>query len=204
MNLENATAFCRVIDAELARREKRGVLSLMAAGGSFEQWLSFESRIQLERHRSSLGVNDSWWTANEYRKIDLGVWDGDDLVVAVEFKLVHNNKNWQAQVDSAWADLFPAGRSPKHRLRPQLRVAVLGVVGKVYPNPGSAYPGQRSDLAEWERELWNYAIPPDGDCYHGWVERAWQGPHHPIRSDALVAGHDHFFQLNLLAPLTTR
>lgn len=204
MELSNVIEFCEAIDSELALREQAGDLSLLAAGGSFEQWLSFEARIQLERNRERLGVEDSWWTANEFKKVDLGVWAGDGrLVVQMECKLVHNNKNWQAQVDSAWADLFPAGRSQKHRLQPRLRAAIVGVVGKVYDRPGSAYPGQCSDLAEWERELWKYAIPPVDDAYHGWVQRAWHGARHSLQSRALADGPDHFFQLNLLAPMRT-
>lgn len=129
------------------------------------------------------------------------IWDRDDrLVVQVEFKLVHNNKNWQSQVDSAWADLYPAARSAKARLHPRLRVAVVGVVGKVYANPESGYPGECSDLDTWERELWSYTLPPTGDQYFNWIERAWKGSRHPIRSSVLARGKDHFFQLNLLAP----
>lgn len=198
MTDEHLKEFCRLIDAELARRELTGDLSLLAAGAAFEAWLAFEARILLERHRNHLGIAAMHWTANEYRKVDLGVWEGSDTIdVAMEFKLIHNNKNWRSKADEAWGDLFPDAASTKAALKPRLRGALVCVVGKVYDDP-SAYPGQRSDLNAWEADLWRHLLSADPA---GQAERAWTGTRFPIRDPSLSPSRtDHFVQLHLLLP----
>lgn len=194
--------FGELLDEELDRREEAGRdLSTLAVGASFEHWLNFEARLVLEKNRSAPSIRESWWTANEEQKVDLGVWSPpDELQVAIELKLVHNNKNWKAQVDRAWADLLPAAGTPKARLRPAVRAVVLGVVGKTYlPEFARFYPGQRANLEDWEKALWAYAVPPEDDpAYGSKVERAWSGRRHALRSKELLPDAGSFFQLNLL------
>ena len=202
MDIENVERLCSLLEAELVRRERSRDLSMLAAGGAFEQWISFEARLVLEKNRNDLGIDDAFWTANEYKKVDLGVWeDWTTLHTAIEFKLIHNNKNWRAKVNSLWGDLFPAARSSKDRLGPCLRVSVVGVVGKVYQDD-EAYPGQRPDLEDWEREMWSYALPSKGR-YSELVRRVWSSRRFEIRDPSLdPSRHDHFVQFHLLAPNT--
>lgn len=191
----------------------RGAVSLLAGGAAFELWLAFETRLILEVNRERLGLDEQcdhngrrvprYWIGNEYHKVDLGITDvwTDEWVAALEFKLIHNNKNWKHQVDGVWRDLFPDPGTPKATLKPSLgRLAVVGVVGKVYWEPG--YPAQKPDLAAWQREMWAYLMPPEGEPYAGSVQCLWEGRAFPIRGDRWLVASDEarsFFRTYILA-----
>src|SRR5262245_47671367 len=105
------------LQAHLLERDGRDqCLSVITTGASFEGWLSFETRLLLERARRELELPvEHFWIGNEYKKIDLGIVHYDDVtrwtreawLAAIELKLVYNNKNWRERCNSAWADLFP-------------------------------------------------------------------------------------------------
>lgn len=119
---------------------------------------------------------------------------------AVELKLVHNNKNWESQVNAAWRDLFPTLRSKKELLRPGLPCALLGVLGKNYQEDlGAAYPQRKADkdLFGWQSDLWAYALPLEGH-YAGRLREAWSGRRHPIEERSPNPADSNFFQLYLL------
>ena len=202
VRLDQIVALCELLDAELNQRETTGDVSVLAAGGAFEPWLSFESRILLERHASALGVGKNWWTANEHKKVDLSVWDETDVLrVAIEFKLAHNNKNWRHEADGVWEDLFPTNKR-KAALRPGQRASIVMVVGKVYDDPrNNDYPGQIYDLTAWEADFWSYLLQSTGE-YAGKTRRAWIGHRFPIKDPNLSSSRtDHFVQLNLVWPM---
>lgn len=122
-----AKKICTRLDEHLAEQQHaRNAISTLAAGAAFEGWLAFETRLLVERNREELGLGGfaksgpRFWTANEYRNIDFYVGDviHDAPVLALEFKLIHNNKNWSKKADEVWGDLFPA-RARKAELVPQ-------------------------------------------------------------------------------------
>jgi len=195
-------SFCCLLDNHLETREKaNGTVSLLASGGAFEQWLSFESRVVLESHRQLLGLDDEVWSANEHHKVDLSVWRGKERrpLAAIEFKLIHNNKNWKAQADRVWEDLFPAARSQKSKLNPRLRAALVCVIGKVYPNAKAAnYLGQCTNLGKWRAHLWKYLVTTwNGSA----VKSEWNGHSFSLEHPVLAQDRkDHFMQLHLLLP----
>lgn len=191
--------FCTLVDQELQRRKRD--LPLLVEGAAFELWLAFEARLVLEHNRHALGVDPEHWTANEFKKVDLGVWEGwENLVTAIEFKMIHNNKNWSNKVDQIWSDLRPERGSDKANLKPTLRASIAAVVGKVYQDP-KAYPGQRRDLDKWEAEMWEYMLPTAGQ-YRGWAARSWSGTRHVFAHDDLIEGVPHFLQLHLILAAT--
>ena len=203
----------RILDEHLTVAEReRGVVSSLAVGSAFESWLAFEARLLWERNRKELGLTElfesegrsihRYWLANEPMKIDLYIGDHGASEPAVchstfEFKLIPNNKNWTAQADGVWADLFPT-RTVKAEVRPANgRFAIVGVIGKVYHSDDSGYPGQRADLDEWEGELERYLLPEAGwEGKH--VVRVWKGKRHMIQHEWLRDGFKHFFQLQAL------
>ncbi len=201
MDKNDVVALCGLIDQELVRREQTRDVSVLAAGAAFESWLSFEARLLLERDRHLLHADSQgWWTANEYRKVDLGVWeDWNKLHMQVEFKLIHNNKNCFTKADEAWADLFPEPASAKSDLRPGVRASIVVLVGKNYLYK-QAYPGQKGDLVAWEKGIWSHLLPTDGPDA-GRVNRVWSGTRIPVRDHSLLPDRsDHFVQLHALMP----
>ncbi len=211
--MDRALELCKMLDAALVEREKTDhAVSVLAGGAAFELWLAFEARILVEspQGRKRLGLEgeakdpsfpERFWTGNEVEKFDLYVGDCDDpedCALAVEFKLVHNNKNWQSKVDEVWADLFREPGSAKHRHRSKVR-GIVALVGKTYATHTEEYPGQRSDLAAWEKEVWAWAEA----SYEGArMERRWSGTRIKLDRNAsrwLDGSHeDHWFQLHLV------
>jgi hypothetical protein len=204
-----AKKICTRLDEHLAEQQHaRNAVSTLAAGAAFEGWLAFETRLLVERSREDLGLGGfaetsgkpvpRFWMANEYCKIDFYIGDvlHDVPVLAFEFKLIHNNKNWSTKADEVWGDLFPS-RAKKAELVPQqARFGVVGVIGKVY-RESRRYPGQYADLLRWERELDAHLLPLDG--WNGKrAVRIWCGQRFQIDDHWLHDGPQHFFQLHLL------
>ncbi len=206
--------FGRLLDDHLAEQEtSRQAVSRFASGAAFEAWLSFEARLLLESYRAELSLAgltmdrfqepvDRYWIANEHAKVDLGVLDvGDESrtwEIALEFKIIHNNKNWKSKCDEIWGDLLPRAGAPKASIIPRRgRYAIVAVVGKVYRDPGPY--GWRPDLADWERELWQYLLPESGE-YAGMLLRLWQGRRFTLADCWLVKDAPSFCELHVLAP----
>jgi len=208
-----AVDICGRLDEHLATEQRlRSAVDLLASGAAFEAWLAFEARLLAEGARNELGLAEltkdphgapvpRYWMANEYCKIDFYIGDVRDnaAVLALEFKLIHNNKNWKHKSDEVWADLFPM-RGTKVEIAPRLgRLAVVGVIGKVYRDP-TRYPGQVEALAEWEREVEAHLLPEPGREGRRAV-RTWSGQRFELSDPWLEVGHRHSFQLHLLVPV---
>ena len=214
MDVDLHIDLCRYFDEYLQRQEQeeeRKTLSLLVGGAAFEAWLAFETRLITERRRSELGLEAElddggnpvprYMICNERKKVDFSIIDLKDseLELALEFKLIHNNKNWKSKAGEVWADVFP-GDGNKAAMRPRSgRYAVVGIVGLVYREPGDSYPGQVSDLKEWEEKLDDYLLPDDG--YEGnKLTRLWSGKRFPVEDPWLRKDAGSFFQLQLLGP----
>ena len=207
------TAIAQMLEQELERRRSR--LWLLAEGAAFEAWLGFETRLLIEERRAALNLDaqrtkkngrtvNQFWVANEYRKVDLLVGDRRHetlpFLFGIEFKLIHNNKNWKAQVRRVWRDL-DAARPEKTALSPRFGwYALVAHVGKVYrDDAGVDYPGQARDLVAWSAQVQAELCPP-GHREGQRVKSIWSGRRIPIRSGLYATGHEHFFQLQVVAP----
>lgn len=204
-----AQAIGNLLYEHLARQEdQRNAVSLLAAGAGFEEWLAFEARLVLESHRERLGLADTYsqdghtfdrhWIGNEYSKVDLFISNTDhdtdrNPLAVIEFKLIHNNKNWASKVEEVRTDLFPLEGTKKARFRPELRAAFAGVVGKVYRVP-DRYQGQQDDLDEWYEKLEKYLAQP-GQAQDRMV-RVWKSGRFLLKPSCwLQEGPRHFFEL---------
>lgn len=178
----------------------RRAISRLASGAAFEAWLSFEMRLMLEARRTEFGLDDRCFIANEYRKVDLSITTEEDWLLCVEFKLIHNNKNWRTQCASVVKDLWPRPGTPKHEIEPMIgRLAALVVVGKVYRDP-RGYPGQRGDLEAWESEMWSHLLREEAQ-----IDRVWRSQRLLITGERLLVedpGVKHFCEVHLLARAT--
>ncbi len=204
---------CDLLDERLRSEERRRrVVSLLAGGAAFESWLAFETRLLAETHRAELGLAETidergatlprYSIVNEHRKVDLCILDGGDPaadpLLTLEFKLIHNNKNWEAKCDEVREDLFPTGKI-KSAMHPRLgRYAAVGVVGLVYDDPASmGYPGQIENLATWKVGLAPRLLRPAGRNQPRAVE-LWQGNEVPVDDPWIRKGCGAFFRLHLL------
>jgi hypothetical protein len=154
---------------------RSAALRRLAAGAAFETWFAFESRLAVEDAREALGLDapgdyqgqavKRYWTANEYRKVDLYVGDvRGNCLAAIEFKLIHNNKNWGAKCEEVWADLYPTGRSRKEELAACARhlVAVPIMVFKCYWHQDGSYPGQEDNEQTWRKATMEHLLQGSG------------------------------------------
>jgi hypothetical protein len=207
-------AIGRMLEEHLAEQEaSRRAVSRMATGAAFEGWLAFETRLQMEVHRDRLHLNgdhqdshgheiDRYWIGNEYNKVDLGVLDYDadidNWVLALEFKLITNNKNWRKKCDDVWADLDPKRHSKKGKIKPRLgRFAMVAMMGKVFREAGPY--SWRKDIKAWEGELWEYMLPTSGP-EKGKVHQVWKSRRFELQDRWLSAeSNAHFLELHLLA-----
>jgi hypothetical protein len=196
-----------------AEEERRMAVSRVATGAAFEGWLAIETRLQMESHRSRLGLHgestdrhgqnvDRFWICNEYSKVDLGILEYQDSfdrwIAAFEFKLVTNNKNWKKKCDGIWADLYPKRGTKKAKINPlKGRFALVAVMGKVFRDAGPY--SWRTDLKEWEDEMWEYTLPTSGR-WAGEVARVWKSGRFALQDCWLSAEHPgHFVELHALA-----
>ncbi|MBL9016743.1 MAG: hypothetical protein JNL83_21325 [Myxococcales bacterium] len=143
--------------------ERDHFLTSMIVGASFEGWLSFETRFALEKARPRFGLDHPrFWIGNEYKKVDLGIVEYDDehyndperWLAAIEFKVIYNNKNWEAQVNGVLADLFPKkhGREDKAAIvGPDRQLAVVAMVQGNFPS--NKYQRELDRDPSWESRV---------------------------------------------------
>lgn len=107
----------KLLAAHLA--ERKDVVRFLAVTAAMERWVQFEAAALIDQNRDALGIGGEfatglprWWIACEHKRRDLWLRDqGDPHVhvegggVGVEFKAVHNNKNYVNRVASIRADL---------------------------------------------------------------------------------------------------
>lgn len=182
----NAKSFALQCFDQLLKRfqkeDKKNELSIIAAGFSFEQWLSFECRIDLETKRSEFNaaeigikldeyvINEDnmsvprYWIDNEYTHVDLLIGEtkdkhgngGDDGAISFEFKVIHNNKNYLSRCSSIRNDLLlPAKHKQTYYLPFDRRYGVVAEVFKIYSNNMAkrCYPDQQKDIELWRGEV---------------------------------------------------
>jgi len=108
-------SFFDFLITHLQQDERRRMLSSIAVTAAPEHWLSLEASALLDIHRDRFGLGQPlsdrhnvprWLIAAERKKVDLWIEDqrGELPPHAVEFKVVHNNKNayqkvWEIRCD---------------------------------------------------------------------------------------------------------
>lgn len=116
-------AFYDYLVTHFQQSERRRMLSSLAVSVAPELWISLESAALLDINRSRFGLDESlgersnvprWLIAAERKKVDLWVEDlrGDESPVAIEFKMVHNNKNAYSQIRSIRKDFAKTINTP--------------------------------------------------------------------------------------------
>jgi len=102
-------AFFDFLVTHFQQDERRRMLSSLAVTVAPELWVSLESAALLDIHRAQFGLAERydersnvprWLIAAERYKVDLWVQDLKDQhpSVAIEYKMVHNNKNAYDQI----------------------------------------------------------------------------------------------------------
>ena len=127
----------------------------------------------------------------------------EEIEIGVEFKLIHNNKNWRDKVREVHRDLHPS-KPPKSKLRSRLGwLAVVGFIGKQYAGkPCWSYPKVDQDVATWEKKVLTSLYQERTGAGQRVVPatRTAAGRRHPFQSDELTLNGPHFFQLRVLKP----
>lgn len=166
-----AAVILRLTETHLRARERDGgVVSTVALGSSFEGWLAVEVRLAIEQGLGELAQvigapREDIWTATEWpQKVDLSVGTTSEPLIAVEMKVVHNNKNDEAQCDAVWDDLLPHRAAKKRLVRP---MAIVATVWKRYAAPMPWYSKSRRD--EHEAKEWRQSVREYLHCADGWL-----------------------------------
>ncbi len=177
-------AFGVIVGHLKKRKDNENALSIIAAGASFEQWMSFESRLALENSRVELPNNEvinmteeiiskskskipRYWIENEHGKVDLLIgqclgnsangdeYFWDDGKIAFEFKIIHNNKNWRGKVGSIWIDLCdPPPGKLTKSLERGRRFGIVAIVFKTYPTWITEEGGYPGQIREENKDKW--------------------------------------------------
>lgn len=109
-------AFFEFLITHLQQEERRRMLASMAVTTAPELWLSLEAAALLDIHRDRFDLGEPlserhnvprWLVAAERKKVD--IWVEDQLAEqpphALEFKVVHNNKNAYQKIYEIRCDL---------------------------------------------------------------------------------------------------
>ena len=201
----------------VAEEKRRRVVSRIATGAAFEAWLSIETRLAIEENRIELQLDSvienyghshfRFGVDNELAKVDLSIVEYSskpmdwDWLLALEFKLLHNNKNWPKKCVEIFSDIYPGPLSRKVQILPRMgRFAFVGVVGKVYLDFVDGYPGQRPDLEQWEKEVWSHLFALKDDAGNK-LNSLWSSHKFKLDSYDFLADSDdvqHFFQFHII------
>ncbi|WP_236185229.1 hypothetical protein [Pseudomonas protegens] len=99
------------------KEERQHILKSIAVSVAAELWLSLESAALLDINRDQFGLGGQlderrnvprWLIAAERRKVDIWVEDsyGEHPSTAIEFKVIHNNKNAYDKIRQIRKDLI--------------------------------------------------------------------------------------------------
>lgn len=109
-------SFFDFLVTHLQQEERRRILASIAVTTAPELWLSLEAAALLDVHRDQFDLGEPlserpnvprWLVAAERKKVDIWVEDqlGQQAPHALEFKVVHNNKNAYQKVYEIRSDL---------------------------------------------------------------------------------------------------
>ncbi len=129
-------------------RSRSAEVRSLAVMGAMEHWMQFEAAALVDLNRTPLGIDGRkpdgqprFWVACEPSKVDLWI-EGEKRATAVEFKMVHNNKNLRAHVVGLRRDLDPGGA--KKTPATSANVSRFGIIASVWvhfvPGYGNRYP----------------------------------------------------------------
>lgn len=144
-------AFTDLLLTHLQQEERKRILKSIVVTVAPELWLSLESAALLDIHRNQFGLGGQlddraafkpdgaladrvnvprWLIAAERRKVDIWVEDsyGEEPSTAIEFKIVHNNKNAYEKIKGIRQDLV----KPVPWTEPDEPIERWGIVLLVY------------------------------------------------------------------------
>jgi hypothetical protein len=108
--------FTELLLAHLKKDERQRILKSIIVSVAPELWLSLESAALLDINREHFGLGGQfdersnvprWLIAAERRKVDIWIEDSysEEASTAIEFKVVHNNKNAHSKIREIRKDL---------------------------------------------------------------------------------------------------
>ncbi|EPL10473.1 hypothetical protein [Pseudomonas sp. CF161] len=183
-------SFVDLLLAHLQQQERQRVLKSIVVTVAPELWLSLEAAALLDIHRDLLGLGGQldervdyrlssdlaartnvprWLIAAERRKVDIWVEDSyaEQPSTALEFKVVHNNKNtydkiWQIRNDLAKA--IP-------RTSPQERIERWGIVlltySRFYSDQQGGYSYGKFDSCQAFLDAFRHGLNDPDPWYEG-------------------------------------
>lgn len=194
-------------------RKRSQDITQIATMAAIEHWVQFEAAAFLARRdsREKYGIGGGkqnepdWWLTCEYKKIDLYV-EGLDSSHAIEFKAVHNNKNFYTKVLEARRDL------EKH-LAPEVgrpHSAVIAIVSHALYANNSRYKPLRETprgnelKAEPFKELFKTELASTDPRYNGYMPTritCWEMITSLEKAPYIVPGNGSFVALALIKQL---
>jgi len=127
-----------------SRAEQVRSLAVMVAN---EHWFQMESAALLDQKREKYGIGGGpartpdWWIACEYKSVDLWIQKQDDSRgVAIEFKAVHNNKNFWDKIKGIRKDLSKEKKIPPIKGAVSRYEIIVGTFAWYVPGHDDRYP----------------------------------------------------------------
>lgn len=163
------------------KEERQHILKSIAVSVAAELWLSLESAALLDINRDQFGLGGQlderrnvprWLIAAERRKVDVWVEDsyGEHPSTAIEFKVIHNNKNAYDKIRQIRKDLI----KPIPHTAPDEHIERWGIVLLTYSR---FYSDQRGNYVYGKfanrdafLQAFRHALSDDADRYTGTPE----------------------------------
>lgn len=173
-------SFFDFLVTHLQQEERRRILASIAVTAAPEHWLSLEAAALLDIHRERFDLGEPlfserhnvprWLVAAERKKVDIWVEDqlGEQAPHALEFKVVHNNKNAYQKVYEIRYDLEKVIPDTDWNERANRWGIVLLVFHNFYDDQRGGYSINRKFKdCQGMLEAFEHALQDDDDWYGG-------------------------------------
>ncbi|MFK3789465.1 hypothetical protein ACI2KO_04290 [Pseudomonas piscis] len=171
-------AFTNRLLEHLQQEERQRILKSIVVSAAPELWLSLESAALLDINRDTFGLGGlldersnvpRWLIAAERRKVDIWIEDsyGKHPSTAIEFKVVHNNKNAYDKIWEIRRDLVKQiPRTSPHEPIERWGIVML-TYSKFYRDQQGGYSyGKFADLAAF-LEAFRHGLDDRDEWYQG-------------------------------------
>jgi hypothetical protein len=170
--------FTELLLAHLKKDERQRILKSIIVSAAPELWLSLESAALLDINRDHFGLGGQldersnvprWLIAAERRKVDIWVENkyDDKASTAIEFKVVHNNKNAYYKIWEIRKDLVK--QIP--RTSPGERIERWGIVllsySRFYSDQQGNYSYGKFDSCQGFLDAFENALNDNDEWYAG-------------------------------------